>query len=31
MLDDGTPTVWLLRKALAEEVSYANALKRLKT
>ena len=31
MLDDGIPTVWLLRKTLAEEVSYVNALKRLKT
>jgi hypothetical protein len=31
MLDDGMPTVWLLRKALEEEVSYTNAVKRLKT
>lgn len=30
MLDDGMPTVWLLRRTLAEEVSYSNALKRLK-
>ena len=31
MLDDGMPTVWLLRKVLEEEVSYNNAVKRLKT
>lgn len=31
MVDDGMPTVWLLRKVLQQEVSYANALKRLKT
>jgi hypothetical protein len=30
MLDDGIPTVWLLRRTLAEEVSFNNALKRLK-
>jgi hypothetical protein len=31
MLDDGMPTVWLLRKVLEEEVSYTNAVKKLKT
>lgn len=30
MLDDGIPTVWLLRRTLAEQVSFNNALKRLK-
>ena len=30
LVDDGIPTVWLLRKTLEEEVDYANALKRLK-
>jgi hypothetical protein len=30
MLDDGIPTVWLLRRVLAEEFTYVNALKRLK-
>jgi hypothetical protein len=31
MLDDGMPTVWLLRRTLAEQTTYNNALKRLKT
>lgn len=30
MLDDGIPTVWLLRRALAEEPTYDRAIKRLK-
>ena len=30
MLDDAIPTVWLLRRVLAEEYTYNNALKRLK-
>lgn len=30
LVDDGMPTVWLLKKTLEEEVSYTNAIKRLK-
>lgn len=30
MVDDGTPTVWLLRKVLEEETNYEDAAKRLK-
>lgn len=30
MLDDGIPTVWLLRRVLEEEVDYQRAVKRLK-
>lgn len=30
MLDNGMPTVWLLRRALAEEPTFDRALKRLK-
>jgi hypothetical protein len=30
MLDDGIPTVWLLRRALAEETNFNSAVKRLK-
>lgn len=30
MVDDGYPTVWLLRKVLEEELDYASANKRLR-
>ena len=30
MLDNGMPTVWLLRRVLAEEPNFDRALKRLK-
>lgn len=30
MLDNGIPTVWLLRRVLAEETNFDRALKRLK-
>lgn len=30
LVDDGIPTVWLLKKVLDEETSYSGALKRLK-
>lgn len=30
LLDDGMPTVWLVRRALAEETTFDNAVKRLK-
>ncbi len=31
MIDDGMPTVWLLRRVLEEEATYNGALQRLKT
>jgi hypothetical protein len=30
LVDDAIPTCWLVRKVLEEEVTYKNALKRLK-